>query len=301
MSVKDCKNYIQMLDEHVITSTTDTKGTITSVSKAFCIISGYSQHELVGKSHNIVRHPDMPTALYDDLWTTIKQGKAWSGEIKNLKKDGGFYWVKVHIHANFNALGSIIGYSAVRQDITDQKLIEVMMHTDELTQVYNRRYFNQQLEPYIKKHRANGFWIGFLMIDADNFKKYNDSYGHHAGDDVLRTIGSSLTSTFNQIHDLVFRLGGEEFCVMVRATNPHEIRHRAEQARQHFQDVNISHSGNPPFYCVTLSMGLMGLNPGVQYASDEIYKYADEALYRAKQKGRNQVEVVSANVDIELF
>ncbi|WP_052501709.1 sensor domain-containing diguanylate cyclase [Thiomicrospira microaerophila] len=302
MSVKEFMNYITMVDEHVITSTTDLKGVITSVSKAFCEISGYTELELIGKNHNIVRHPDMPSELYDDLWQTIKQGKPWSGEVKNRKKDGGFYWVKVFISPNFDPLGIMTGYTAVRHDITDHKKVEQMMHTDELTQLYNRRYYNQILAGYINKNHANGCWIGYLMIDADNFKKYNDTYGHQAGDDVLREISDSLTASFNQPNDRVFRLGGEEFCVIYTEKNANELKRRADASRQHLQDKQIKHSANPPYDCVTLSMGLMELDPAVQYATDEIYKYADEALYRAKQKGRNQIEVVeSAADDIELF
>ncbi|MDR9499519.1 MAG: diguanylate cyclase [Hydrogenovibrio sp.] len=302
MSVKDFMHYIQMVDEHVITSTTDLKGNITSVSKAFCEISGYSEKELIGKSHNVVRHPDMPKSLYDDLWNTIKQGKPWSGEVKNLKKNGGYYWVKVHVSPNFDPLGNMTGYTAVRQDVTDHKKVEQMMLTDEMTQLYNRRYYNQTLRPYIDKHHAEGCWIGYLMIDADNFKKYNDTYGHQAGDDVLWEISQSLTDVFHSANDVVFRLGGEEFCVIYLAPNPAELRQRADQARQHLQDKHIEHSGNPPFHCVTLSMGLMELDPAQQYVGEEIYKYADEALYRAKQNGRNQIEVVeSAADDVEFF
>lgn len=302
MSVKDFMNYIQMVDEHVITSTTDLHGNITSVSKAFCDISGYTEQELIGKSHNIVRHPDMPKSLYDDLWTTIKQGKSWSGEVKNRKKDGGYYWVKVYVNPNFNPLGQVTGFTAVRQDITDHKKVEQMMHTDELTQLYNRRYYNQKLGGYIEKNHADGCWIGYLMIDADNFKKYNDTYGHQAGDDVLREISQSLTAVFSQPNDIVFRLGGEEFCVIYTAAKADDLRVRANESRQNLQDKQIEHSANPPYDCVTLSMGLMELAPELQYANDEIYKYADEALYRAKQKGRNQVEVVEASTDdIELF
>ena len=302
MSVKDFMNYIQMVDEHVITSTTDLNGVITSVSQAFCEISGYSEQELIGKNHNIVRHPDMPKELYEHLWATIKQGLPWSGEVKNRKKDGDFYWVKVHISPNFDPLGQMTGFTAVRQDITDHKKVERMMHTDELTQLYNRRYYNQKLGDYIDKNHAEGCWIGYLMIDADNFKKYNDTYGHQAGDEVLREISNSLTGVFNQSNDLVFRLGGEEFCVIFTAPKASDLLTRANQARQELKDKKIDHSANPPYHCVTLSMGLMELAPKLQYANDEIYKYADEALYRAKQKGRNQVEVVQATADdIELF
>lgn len=302
MSVKDLMNYIQLVDEHVISSTTDLKGRISAVSQAFCKISGYSEQELIGKNHNIVRHPDMPKSLYEHLWQTIKQGQAWSGEIKNLKKNGDHYWVKVHINPNLDPLGNMVGFTAVRQDITDHKKVEQLMHIDELTQLYNRRYYNKVLPNYIQTYHAEGLWIGYLMIDADHFKKYNDTYGHQAGDEVLRAIAHSLKTVFKDDHDQVFRLGGEEFCVLSCAQQAHQLRERADQAREHLLAKQIKHSGNAPFGFVTLSMGLMELEPNVQYVHDEIYKYADEALYRAKQNGRNQVEVVQSSVDdVELF
>jgi len=302
MSVKEFMHYIQMVDEHVITSTTDIHGVITSVSKAFCDISGYDEAELIGKSHNVVRHPDMPKSLYDDLWRTIKQGRSWSGEVKNLKKNGSAYWVKVNVRPNFDPRGMMTGFTAVRQDITDHKKIEQMMLLDELTQLNNRRHYNQSINHYIEKHHAKGCWIGYLMIDADNFKKYNDTYGHQAGDEVLIQIAQSLQAVFNDPNDQVFRLGGEEFCATYTASRSEALLHRADQARRHLQDKQIEHSGNLPFHCVTLSMGLMALDPQLDYAVEEVYKYADEALYQAKAAGRNQVQVVASQADdIELF
>ncbi len=114
----------QALDKYVITSTTDLRGRITDVSQAFCDISGYSKEELIGASHRIVRHPDMDSRLYEDLWTTIKADKTWVGEIKNRCKDGNFYWVHASIEPLYDHEGKKIGYSAVREDITNQKLLE---------------------------------------------------------------------------------------------------------------------------------------------------------------------------------
>ena len=112
---------IDIVDKYVIMSRTDIKGTITSVSSAFCKISGYEAYELLGKSHNIIRHPDMPKELFEDLWKTIKSANMWQGEIKNRKKNGEFYWVKTTIHPTFNDAGNIISYDAITEDITSQK------------------------------------------------------------------------------------------------------------------------------------------------------------------------------------
>ena len=92
------------------------------MSDAFCKISGYSKNELIGKSHNIVRHPDMPKSAYDNLWSTIKSGIAWSGEVKNLAKDNNCYWVKADIEPEYDKNNNLKGYVAIREDITSVSL-----------------------------------------------------------------------------------------------------------------------------------------------------------------------------------
>lgn len=111
-------------DENVIFSTTNLQGIITHVSSAFCKISGYSKEELIGVSHSLVRHSDMDKSLFSAMWKSISAGKMWKGEIKNLRKDGTFYWVDAEIEPLFNEKGKSIGYTAVRHDITDKKEIE---------------------------------------------------------------------------------------------------------------------------------------------------------------------------------
>lgn len=114
----------KLLEKYTISSQTDLKGNITHVSEAFCEISGYTKKELIGNSHNIVRHEDMPHELYEEMWSLIKAGQYWEGEIKNKRKDGSSYWVKSYITPKYNINKKIVGYSAVRQDITIQKSLE---------------------------------------------------------------------------------------------------------------------------------------------------------------------------------
>ncbi len=293
--------YSDTINQYVITSSSDLQGTITSVSQAFCNISGYDEHELIGQNHNLLRHPDMPAELYKDLWKTIQSGRTWEGEVKNKKKNGDAYWVNVHIDPIIDETDEITGYLAVRQDITDHKHIETLTITDELTGALNRRYYNQVLQPEIDRAKRDGQYLCFLMMDADNFKKYNDTYGHPAGDEALKRIVSSTKSIFKRAGDYVFRLGGEEFAVLFRAEDQDKAYLVSEQCRQAIFDCNIEHSGNPPYQRLTLSMGLMILEPNQSYIIEEIYKYADEALYRAKQNGRNRVEVHNTDEEVELF
>jgi PAS domain S-box-containing protein len=117
--LKSEKRLRNIIDKYIISSSTDLKGKITEVSDAFCDISGYTRDELIGKPHNIIRHPDMPKNAFKDLWNTIQQGKSWNGKVKNLKKNGGYYWVYANVEPLFDKKGKIEGYAAIRLDITD--------------------------------------------------------------------------------------------------------------------------------------------------------------------------------------
>jgi diguanylate cyclase (GGDEF)-like protein/PAS domain S-box-containing protein len=298
--LNEIHRHSELINQYVIISSMDLKGNITSVSQAFCDISGYKEEELIGKKHLILCHPDMPKDLYKELWQTIQSGKTWRGEIKNRKKNGDAFWTDVHIDHIKDNSGAIIGYTAVSQDITDHKYIEKLSITDELTGAYNRRYYNHILQSEIDRAKRDNQYLCFLMIDADNFKKYNDTYGHQAGDNVLKTIVTSTQSVFKRAGDFVFRLGGEEFAVLFRAETPEKAFQVSEKSRQTIYEYNIDHSGNQPFHRVTVSSGLMILEPTETCIVEEIYKYADQALYRAKQNGRNRIEIHQAN-NFEIF
>ena len=112
-------------DKNVIFSTTDIYGKITHVSEAFCRLSGYSKEQLVGKPHSLIRHPDMPKEFFAELWSTIAQKKRWSGEVKNLRQDGSFYWVEAEIEPILHN-GELVGYSSIRQDITNRKELDTI-------------------------------------------------------------------------------------------------------------------------------------------------------------------------------
>lgn len=101
-------------DGKLIVSTTDPKGVITHVNQAFIEMSGYTDAELIGAPHSILRHPDMPPAAFKDLWDTVKKGEKWQGFVKNLRKDGGYYWVKATVIPNVRN-GKVTGYTSVRR------------------------------------------------------------------------------------------------------------------------------------------------------------------------------------------
>jgi len=114
----------EILDNYVISNHTDINGIITKVSKAFCLLSGFTKDELIGKSHSCMKHPDMDKSVYNDLWKTIRNGNDWSGKVKNLKKSGDFFWVDVKIKPIYNKYGDITGYTALMFDITNELLLK---------------------------------------------------------------------------------------------------------------------------------------------------------------------------------
>ncbi len=121
---KELQENINTVSKYIIYSKTDLKGIITEVSDAFCNISQYSKDELLGRPHNIIRHPDVSKNLFQSMWQRIESDKVWSGEIKNLKKDGTYYWVQADISPQYDKNGNKVGYVAIRHDITAKKDFE---------------------------------------------------------------------------------------------------------------------------------------------------------------------------------
>lgn len=110
-------------DDTFLVSKTDTRGIITYANSTFVAISGYTEEELINQSHNIVRHPEMPKAAFKDLWDTVQAGKEWHGIVKNMCKDGGFYWVDATVTPSY-LHGQIVGYMSVRRKPKTQQIAE---------------------------------------------------------------------------------------------------------------------------------------------------------------------------------
>ncbi|MDX8414393.1 MAG: diguanylate cyclase [Mariprofundales bacterium] len=296
------KNTSNAIDKYILISASDLKGNIVGVSRAFCTLSGFQSHELTSKSYKILRHSQMPQALFEELWKTIKAGKIWVGEIINRTKDKGFFWVTAEITPVFDTNHSAIGYIAFYQNITELKALENLSITDPMTNAYNRRYFEKIIPVELARAKREKTLLCFLMADADHFKRYNDTYGHFAGDNVIKTIVDALHETFQRPGDLIFRLGGEEFAALYAVNKNKDALKLAHQARQNVYDRDIEHTSNSPANRITISIGVIVIEPDEENDMDSIYKYSDIALYRAKKSGRNRVELHGdAEAEIDLF
>ena len=278
-------NLLKIVDENVLISITDKDGIIVDVSKALCKLTGYSKPEFFGNTHTFLRKKEYSEDFYMHLWEKILSGNKFNGEIEERNKKGEIYWVSLTITPVYKD-DEIVNFVAIRQDITNKKKLELLSIQDELTGLYNRRYFNNIMEKEIRRVKRENSTISLLCIDIDYFKKYNDTFGHPKGDEVLQVISSNLKSFCARSTDYVFRMGGEEFCVLFSGVSIDESYHYSKEMINKISQLNIKHTDEK---VMTISAGLITLN--AQYIEDEktLYKYADDCLYQAKQNGRNQV------------
>lgn len=161
--------------------------------------------------------------------------------------------------------------------------------TDPLTGVYNRRYFNVMFDKELKRAFRDKHYISFVMMDIDHFKQYNDTYGHGEGDVALKKTAECMKNLLKRPGDYVFRLGGEEFGLLITESDPEKMLLFARHIGKSVEAMKIEHKKNSASDYVTISMGLVSLKPDSKVESDKIIKLADDALYKAKEGGRNRV------------
>ena len=181
--------------------------------------------------------------------------------------------------------------NAYAVDITDRKIMEKQLlktaETDELTGIYNRRVFNKSIAQEWKRAKRFKTTLSLLILDVDYFKKYNDTYGHQAGDNTLKKVAKIMETICNRPGDLVARYGGEEFVVLLPATGVNGAMSIAEKVRVAIEEKKIRHDKSKIFGIVTASIGVATMAPGSKLNSKGLIQAADKALYTAKKKGRN--------------
>jgi diguanylate cyclase (GGDEF)-like protein len=172
--------------------------------------------------------------------------------------------------------------------VRQRKLLESLAGRDGLTEIQNRRSFNDFLKREWQRCRRNEQPISLAMVDVDFFKPFNDNYGHAAGDRVLKEVARALTSVLNRPADMVARYGGEEFALLFPETKAHGVGTVAERARNAVEQLWIIHEYSPVSEYVTISVGVAGVVPeGEEF--EGLVRAADDRLYQAKKEGRNRV------------
>ncbi len=197
-------------------------------------------------------------------------------------------YVELHVSSFYDINGKVAGVIGILFDITLQQRIKEelaeMSIRDELTGLFNRRYFNRVLSMEIERAKRYGQKLSLILYDIDHFKRVNDTYGHQVGDSVLKELSQLVKSNLRNV-DYVFRIGGEEFAIILAGTDLKGAVAVAEKLRKRVSEHEFQTVGK-----VTISLGVTAFNPHDTFES--LLKRADDALYMAKRNGRNRVEVL---------
>lgn len=271
------------------------------VSPSCVRITGWSAEELLDTSALAGIHPD-DVERVEQVIAALKNGEAEEARFiyRQRHRDKGEIWAEAALHVTPAAdSGEVDGVVAVMRDITEQKDLQdklaSLAATDALTGLANRRAFDERLADEWARARRDGTQLSLLLIDVDHFKKFNDHYGHLAGDGCLRALGRILSATARRPADLAARYGGEEFAVLLPNTGPDGCAEVGEGIRQALHDLAMLHAQNPPSRLVTASVGAATSLPSQASDSSTLVAAADRALYAAKDSGRDRL-VVSGQV-----
>jgi len=299
--------YKKAVDLSNIVSKTNPKGIITYVNDKFCEVSGYSRAELIGKPHSIVRHPTMPSSAFKELWDTIKEKKAWSGLITNMKKDGRKYVVDSTVVPILDIDGDIVEYIAIRHDVTEfeqtkeqlsilnkamkhkvdelysmTQTLEEQASIDVLTGTFNRMKFEEFFNLEFQKAKMQRNKLSIILFDIDKFKSINDTYGHDVGDEILKDIAKIISKNVRST-DTLSRWGGEEFAILLPGTTFDSAKIVANNLKNTIADHKFKSIDGT----ITASFGVAVCND--EDNQEKLFKRVDKALYKAKNSGRNLV------------
>lgn len=173
------------------------------------------------------------------------------------------------------------------------KVLQRLSFVDGLTGVANRRYFDDALKKEWRRANRLNKPLSLIMVDIDFFKRFNDTYGHQAGDDCLKAVASVLSVCFRRAGDLVARYGGEEFTVIMPVTELKDAEMLAEKAREKIELLKIRHDRSETSEYVTISLGVASIIPDCKASEVDIVAAADGALYQAKHEGRNRAKAAT--------
>lgn len=270
-------------------SITDRSGVILEANERFIVATGYDPDEIVGRKTSILKSGQTPEAVYRDLWQTVLEGREWRGELLNRRKDGSLYWDSHAIVPVMDSRKRVRYFISFQRDITAEKAKEAELRraatTDALTGLANRGYFFERAREELERVARYRNEAAIIVLDVDHFKQINDTWGHAAGDQVLRSLAGSLCATLRSI-DLAGRIGGEEFAVLLPGTSLDAACITAERLRRAFESVAHEFEDGQTRHC-SASFGVTALRAGE--SPEETLARADGALYEAKEAGRNQV------------
>lgn len=274
----------EIIDAHLLIIKIDEQCNIVEASHEFTNLFGSEQEELIGSPLRKLFGDEIEDVHQEHIRDILSVQSKWCGELVFKAPKNEAIWLDAVITLyNPEDFESPKMYTAIFHDITDKKRIELLSVTDPLTKLYNRNKFNEVFDYMsMRKHWSENNSFALIICDVDHFKKVNDTYGHPKGDEVLVNVAKTLSETI-RTGDILARWGGEEFVCILPDVSQEKALYVAEKFRVALGELTISEVGH-----ITASFGVSLHKSGD--TQETMMHRSDEALYKAKQNGRNRVE-----------
>lgn len=269
---------------------TDLAGTIIDWNAGAERLYGYERSEVLGKPVSMLHAPEDVEERIREVIGTVKRDEIWSGEIKMVRKDGTIGWTEVVVVPVTNDDGETIGALGVNRDITERVQSEEelarLAHYDPITGLANRSLLLDRLDRMLLHVRRTKESFAVLFIDLDGFKRINDNAGHRVGDQVLKEAAQRMERSLRE-SDTVSRLGGDEFVVLVDRVGVPEDAGRVARKLLGTLREPVEVAGRK--HRLSGSIGI-AIYPFHGTTADELLTYADDAMYRAKRRGKDNFQ-----------
>ncbi len=278
---------------------TDTNGVVFWVNKAFTKLSGYREDEILNSKISVLKSGIQDAVFYENLWSTIKAGKTWRGEIVERHKTGSLFTVEQVIAPVFDANGQISHFVAIQEDVTERKnaegRIQHLANYDQLTGLPNRRLFREQLNEIIERAKKYNTKVALLFADLTNFNRINDTLGHAAGDKLLKAIADRLARLVSN-NDFLARIGGDEFAIV--SENIANAEAVAVKARSMIETILAPMQIENVEVNVGACVGI-AICPDDEVEPERLVNFTDMALHKAVRSSPNSYFFFSQEMNAE--
>lgn len=277
-------------DVVIITKADSGNHAIVYVNQAFTSLTGFAANEVMGKTPTILQREETDPATRQRIRAALANGEPIQETILNFHKDGGRYWLDMKIVPLFGPHGELSYFAAIERDVTalkekEQALVE-LAERDSLTGLLNRRGFTDLAENLVTSALRDATALTLAMLDIDFFKSINDTYGHDVGDAALGHFARLIRSSF-RASDIVARVGGEEFVVLLTRVDATDCLRVLDQFREKVASTGLPLDDGKVLN-MTVSIGVTALN-STDKEVNELLKRSDMAMYEAKRSGRNKL------------
>lgn len=278
---------------------TDANNLIVAVNQAFTIITGYQELEVLGKDPELLSSGHHDFDFYKEMRDELTGTGKWQGEICNRRKNGEVYYEWLSITALKNQAGELESYVSLFSDITKRKKAENKIYHqanyDSLTGLANRNLFLDRFEQSLSVAKRDNTSVALLFVDLDGFKSVNDNFGHSKGDQLLKCAAQRIEGAV-RTSDSVARLSGDEFAIMLCGDN--DVYSNEKVAIKVLKELATPFQLAEKEAYVTASIGI-AIFPDDGHLSEELLAKADSAMYKAKEKGKNNVQFFTKEMDIK--